>query len=58
MVTMRIWRNLDAKVKLKANDPTVKEIDKFIYLESEINSEGKLTERSIGKYDTTLNSQL
>lgn len=31
MVTMRIWKNLDTNVKIKANDPMVKEVDEFIF---------------------------
>jgi hypothetical protein len=53
---MRISRNLDAKIRIKANDTMVKEVDKLVYLESEINSEGKLAEISTEKYKIALNS--
>jgi hypothetical protein len=42
--TMIISRNLDTNVRIKVNDTTVKEVDKFIHVGSEINSEGMETD--------------
>jgi hypothetical protein len=57
MVTAWIGRNLDdTKVRIKANASMVKEVDKFIYLESEINSKGKMERDFNIKIKTTLNS--
>jgi hypothetical protein len=51
----RISRNLDTNVQLKVNDTMLKEMDKFIYLGSEIQNRKSL-ERSVEKYDIVLNS--
>jgi hypothetical protein len=37
--TMRISRNLDINIKIKVNATIIKEVDKFIHLRSEVNSE-------------------
>jgi 16S rRNA C1402 N4-methylase RsmH len=42
ILNMRISRNLDTSTKIKVKDTVVKEIEKFIYLGSENNSERKI----------------
>jgi hypothetical protein len=48
MVPIRTYRILDTNIIIKVNDTMVKQVDKFIYLGSEINSEGK-TDREINR---------
>jgi hypothetical protein len=44
---MRISRNIDTNVKIRVNDILLKEVNTFIYLEGEINSEVKISRELI-----------
>jgi hypothetical protein len=42
---MQISVNLNPKVRIKLNDRMIKQEGRFVYLQSEINSEGKLNRK-------------